>query len=237
MWLTKPGATDADYQELSVLLESDLKIPLSYEGRYRWIVFLNSKTESQAQVLNRYYGIFQDRTLKVRGIDLRRHDTPPIVNKCQEDMLSILSQAEDSEQFKALIPNALKTVEEYAGKLRNSQIPIKDLVITRSLSKEPGEYSHKFPQAIAAQLLKSEGGSVHAGQQVSYILTVDSSKRNETSSTAPGLADENTVIDYRRYVDLLISSTANLLLPFGYNRNTLAISLDQTIPRFVQASA
>jgi DNA polymerase elongation subunit (family B) len=234
LWLTKPGATDADYQELCALLESDLKIPLSYEGRYRWIVFLNSKTESQAQVLNRYYGIFQDRTLKVRGIDLRRHDTPPIVNKCQEDMLSILSQADDSEQFKALIPKALKTVEEYAGKLRNSQIPIEDLVFTRSLSKEPGEYSHKVPQAIAAQLLKSEGGSVHAGQQVNYILTVDSSKRDETSSTAPELADENTVIDHRRYVDLLISSTANLLLPFGYNRSALAISFDQTIPRFVQ---
>ncbi|MBO0887788.1 hypothetical protein J2P12_01665 [Candidatus Bathyarchaeota archaeon] len=234
MWLTKPGATDRDYQELSALLESDLQIPLSFEGRYRWIVFLNSKTESQAQVLNRYYGIFQDRTLKVRGIDLRRHDTPPIVNKCQEEMLEILSHADSSEQFKTMIPTALKIVEEYARKLRNSQIPINDLVITRSLSKEPSEYSDKVPQAIAAQLLKNEGGSVHAGQQVSYILTMDSSKRGETQSTAPELADDNTVIDYRRYVDLLISSTANLLLSFGYNKSILALSLDQPSPRFVQ---
>src|SRR5438132_9716263 len=82
MWLTKPDATSADYEELCAVIKKDLKLPLSFEGQYKWIVFLNSKTDPEAPVLNRYYGIFQDRTLKVRGIDVRRHDTPRLVEKC-----------------------------------------------------------------------------------------------------------------------------------------------------------
>ena len=234
MWLTKHGATDADYETLCALLQKELEIPLNFEGRYKWMVFLNSKTDSQAQVLNRYYGIFQDRTLKIRGIDLRRHDTPPIVKSCQKAILSLFSNADNSEQFLALISQALEIVEEYAWKLRTNLVPIEDLVITRSLSKNPSEYSHKVPQAIAAQLLKNEGATVHAGQQISYVLTYDSSKKHETKATAPELTDENTVYNHQRYIDILISSTANLLLPFGYNRNSLATTLGQTsIPQQV----
>jgi DNA polymerase, archaea type len=227
MWLTKPGATATDYEELCESIERDLGIPLSYEGQYKWIVFLNSKTDQQSQVLNRYYGIFQDQTLKTRGIDLRRHDTPKIIEKCQNEMLTILSKASSSREFKILIPQVLNVVREYASKLRNNLVPIEDLAITRSLSKNPGEYSHTVPQAIAAQRLINEGARVHAGQQVSYVLTLDKSKIHETTATSPELADDNTVYDPQSYLDLVISSTANLLLPFGYDKKSLTASLAQ----------
>ena len=225
MWLTKTDATAADYEELCAVIKKDLKLPLSFEGQYKWIVFLNSKTDPQAPVLNRYYGIFQDRTLKVRGIDVRRHDTPTIVEKCQTRMLAILKEADNSREFQALIPQVLNTLREYASKLRSGTIPIEELIITKNLSKVPNEYTHRVPQAIAAQRLIDEGGTVHAGQQVSYILTIDTSTIPENQALPPELADDNTVYDPERYVDLLVSSTANLLLPFGYDVKSLTASL------------
>src|SRR5206468_2661006 len=153
------------------------------------------KIDAQAQVLNRYYRIFQNQTLRVRGIDLRRHDTPEIVRKCQRDMLAILSTAHDSQEFKTLVPQVLDTLREYASKLQSNSVPLEELVITRSLSKNPGEYSHKVLQAIAAQLLKNEGGSVHAGQQVSYVMTIDSPNRKMTTAAPPELVDDNTIIN------------------------------------------
>jgi DNA polymerase, archaea type len=219
MWLCKPDATDNDYEELAVLLRKQTCIPLSYEGRYKWVVFLNSKTETQSQVLNRYYGIFQDRTLKVRGIDLRRHDTPGIVRDCQNKIFSVLSEAENTTELKALVPKVLEFVGEFVSGLKGKEAPIEDLVITRSLSKNPREYSHRVPQAIAAQLLEKNGGSVHAGQQIKYILTLD--KKNGTTATAPELADDDTVYDTTSYVNLLISATANLLSPLGYDKKIL----------------
>ena len=225
MWLTKRDATAADYEELCAVIRKDLKLPLSFEGQYKWIVFLNSKTDPQAPVLNRYYGIFQDRTFKVRGIDVRRHDTPEIVQTCQKEMLGLLKEADNSKEFLALIPQVLNILREYASKLRRGTVPIEELIITKNLSKMPNEYTHRVPQATAAQYLIDEGGRVHAGQQVSYVLTIDTSTIPESQALPPELADDDTVYDPERYVDLLVSSTANLLLPFGYDVKSLTACL------------
>src|SRR2546425_821246 len=171
-WLRKQEATRGEYEDLCRVIRDKLRLPISFEGVYRWIVFLSSKIDSKVGVLNRYYGIFEDGTLKVRGIDLRRHGTPEIVRQCQSEMLEILTKARDSNEFRLLIPSALKVLERFVGSLRDGTVPIEDLVIVKNLSKNPDEYTHQVPQAIAARHLVAQGGSVHAGQQVSYILQV-----------------------------------------------------------------
>src|SRR2546425_756266 len=158
MWLKKPSATAEEYEELCSEISRELNLPISFEGIYKWVVFLNSKIDPRVPVLNRYYGIFQDGTLKVRGIDLRRHDTPGIVRQCQEEMLGVFSKANNSSEFKLLIPKALNILERYAILLRKRKVPLEDLVIEKNLSKDPGEYTHKVPQAIAARHLVKEGG-------------------------------------------------------------------------------
>src|SRR5437870_3634056 len=219
MWLRKPSATAEEYEELCSKISREFNLPISFEGIYKWVVFLNSKIDPRVPVLNRYYGIFQDGTLKVRGIDLRRHDTPGIVRQCQEEMLGVFSEANNSSEFKLLIPKALKVLERYAILLRKRKVPFEDLVIEKNLSKDPGEYTHKVPQAIAARHLVKEGGTVHAGQRVNYILTHDWAGVPEKLALPPELADENTVYDSERYIDLLCSSATNLLLPMGHTTN------------------
>ncbi len=221
MWLRKPTATVGEYEELCSEISRELNLPISFEGIYKWVVFLNSKIDPRVPVLNRYYGIFQDGTLKVRGIDLRRHDTPGIVRQCQEEMLRVFSEANNSSEFKLLIPRALKVLERYATLLRKRKVPLENLVIEKNLSKDPEEYTHKVPQAIAARHLVKEGGTVHAGQRINYILTHDWAGVPEKLALPPELADENTVYDSERYIDLLCSSATNLLLPMGYTTKSL----------------
>ncbi len=223
-WLRKKEATRGEYEDLCRIIREKLRLPISFEGVYRWIVFLSSKTDSKVGVLNRYYGIFEDGKLKVRGIDLRRHDTPDIVRQCQSDMLKIFTRARDSNEFRLLIPSALRVLEKFVGSLRDGTVPLKDLVIVRNLSKNPDEYTHQVPQAIAARHLVAQGGSVHAGQQVSYILTNDQTRM----AVPPEIVDEGTVYDSERYVDLLCSSTANLLLPLGYDTKYLRTMFKRT---------
>jgi DNA polymerase, archaea type len=221
MWLAKPSATTADYEELCREINLELDFPLSLEGQYRWIVFLNSKTVVHSSVLNRYYGILQSGTLKIRGIDLRRHDTPMVIRDCQKEMFRVFERAKNAQEFRGLIPEALNVLRNYASELRQGSVPIDDLIITRSMSKNPEEYTNRVPQGVAAEHILNEGGAVQAGQQVRYVLTLDDSKKSGEQALPPELVDDNTVYDSRRYVDLLISSAANLLLPFGYNRKLL----------------
>ena len=44
-------------------------------------------------VPNRYFGVFEDGSLKLRGIEARRHDTPVFFSNYQQLILNILSEA------------------------------------------------------------------------------------------------------------------------------------------------
>ena len=215
LWLSKPGAALEDFRRVCVELGRELELPIGFEGRYRWIVFLNSKVDPRVPVLNRYYGVLEDGTVKVRGIELRRHDTPGIVNRCQAGMLGVLGRARNSFEFKALVPEALSVLGSYVEMVRERRVPLEELLIAKNLSKNPDEYSKLVPQAIAAKLLAKEGGRVHAGQRVDFVLT-------RKKGAIPGeLVDGNLVYDWERYRELLISSAESLLLPFGYDRDIL----------------
>ncbi len=221
MWLQKPNSIPEEYEELCRTIKNELHLPISFEGLYKWIVFLNSRTDQRIPVLNRYYGIFQDDILKIRGIDLRRHDTPGIVRKCQTDMLTVLSKANNAEEFKALMPEALAIVQSYVQLIRTGTVPVEELVIEKRLSKNLHEYRNLVPQAIAAQHLAREGKEVHAGQTISYVLTYDNSKITQNRALPAELVTDEGSFDSQRYVDLLLSSMVNLLLPFGYDLESL----------------
>ena len=221
MWLKKKDATIDEYKLLCDEIEGELDLPISFEGRYKWIVFLNSRINPKLPVLNRYYGVFEDGSLKVRGIDLRRHDTPNIVRNCQRAMLSVLSEANNSSEFIALIPKALKVMRMYVMMLRRRETSIEDLVLEKRLSKSPGEYTNRVEQAIAASHLVKEGGSVHGGQSVSYVITSDTSRISDNRAIPIELLDERAHYDSEKYITLLLSSAMNLLLPFGYDLDYL----------------
>jgi DNA polymerase-2 len=44
-------------------------------------------------VLNRYYGVMESGKLKVRGIEVRKHDTPRFVYNAQMEMINVFSAA------------------------------------------------------------------------------------------------------------------------------------------------
>jgi DNA polymerase-2 len=229
MWLKKPGATPAEYEGLCREIEAQLHFPIEFEGLYKWIVFLNSRTDPRIPVLNRYYGVFQNGKLKLRGIDLRKHDTPGIVRRCQSDMLTLLAKAENFEEFKALIPEALTVVKSYVNLIQHGAVPVEDLTVEKRLSKNPNEYRNMVPQSIAAQHLVGEGMEAHAGQTISYILTYDKSRITQNRAIPTELMNEDSNFDSKRYVDLLLSSTTNLLLPFEDDPCVLRGSLQRTL--------
>jgi len=223
MWLKQPNASDEEYRQVCVAIERELGLPISFEGRYRWIVFLNSRVDPRVPVLNRYYGMFQDGTLKVRGIELRRHDTPEIVRKCQADMLSILSHADNSREFEALMPRALEVMNRYVSLLRSGNAPLEELVIEKRLSKTPNEYRNLVPQAVAAKHLVTEGGSIHAGQNVRFIVSNRGSKIVGNRALPLELIDESCTYDSEAYVELIVRCATNLFLPFELDTKKLRI--------------
>ena len=71
-------------------------VKLALEGVYRWIYFMASKQDPQRPVATRYFGVFEDGSLKVRGLMCRRRDTPPFVRRAQEAMLTKTGRGGDA---------------------------------------------------------------------------------------------------------------------------------------------
>ncbi len=155
--------------------------------------------------------------MKVRGIDLRRHDTAEIVCDCQREILTFLSRASNTIEFRGLIPQALGITRRYIHLIRTYQVPVEKLILEKRLSKSPEEYRSLNHQAIAAQQLHREGRYVHAGQNIRYIVTADEASIQSNRAVPSELFEESTGYDPEAYVKLLMTSFVNLFLPAGYN--------------------
>ena len=83
-------------QEVQPLLDeiaSRTGLPVALEGIYRWVAFLPSRSDERVPVANRYFGVFQDGSLKLRGLEARRGDTPPFIGKVQMGLLERLARS------------------------------------------------------------------------------------------------------------------------------------------------
>jgi DNA polymerase-2 len=67
-------------------------LPIALEGIYRWVAFLPSRSDARVPVANRYFGVFQDGSLKLRGLEARRGDTPPFIAAVQMGILERLAR-------------------------------------------------------------------------------------------------------------------------------------------------
>ena len=214
LWWKKDSATEEDYLKLKADIEKMMQLPISFEGIYRWIVFLPSKTHRNVPVLSRYYGVFRNGKIKDRGIATRRDDTPPIVNKCIWKMLSLLAEAKDAEEFYTKLPSACKVVERCVDVLRSGDVSLEELVIRKRLSYNPNEYRNMVLHAVAANQLVKEGAPPNAGESVNYIITNSQSRFPSKRVLAYELCDDYTRYDAEAYVGLLTSAAETMFMCF-----------------------
>ncbi|MCW4029769.1 MAG: hypothetical protein NWE92_09015 [Candidatus Bathyarchaeota archaeon] len=216
LWLKKPNATPQDYQHLCKAITDEIGIPINFEGIYRWIAFLPSKLHPKIGVLNRYFGVFDDGKLKVRGLEVRRSDTPKFVYDAQMEMMKALASARNNQEFTEKIPAALQVVRAYRQRLIDGDIALGDLIVTRHLSKNPDEYKQKVSQLIAAEQLQQQGAPAHAGNNVAFLFTDTKNRRPSRRVRAEKLLQNGVNADVERYLSLLYASAETLLSVKGY---------------------
>ena len=222
LWLKKHGAVSEDYEKLCTEINKKVGLELDYDGLYKWIVFLPSKTHLGVPVLNRYYGVKENGKLKFRGLEIRRRDTSKFVYDAQYDMIRALASAENSQEFVTKIPEALNVVKTYKKKLLDNEVPVWYLVITKRLSKETNDYSQNVSQRLAGKQLVKEGFEVYAGKNVKFVFTGAENKQPIRRVKPKELIDDKTHPDATKYLSLLYSSASNLLGQFGFCSQTVS---------------
>jgi len=216
IWVQKKNVVNNDYKSLKIEIENKTGFPISFEGIYKWIVFVPSKSNTILPVSNRYFGVFEDGTVKMRGIEARRHDTAEFFSNVQQGILNIMSEANSIKEVRDLMPKVRKFFQMHLELLRYKKVPINDLVLTKRISKDVDEYKNRNTVELDALLqLKHAGKSLKSGQILKYVLTDYYRKNSRKRSVPVELINSKTVYDTKRYSELLVETCNSVTEPFG----------------------
>jgi len=216
LWIQREGADRADYERLLNRIQTQTGLRVGLEGIYSWLAFLPSRTEPRIAVANRYFGAYEDGSVKVRGVEARRHDTPPFIKDAQLEMLALLSQARGIDGFRAAVPRVVACAQEKLRALRAGEISTRDLVVTHRLSRRPEEYRVRTPAARVAQQLTEAGVELSPGEMLRFVY-VPGPEKVRAWEGDPG----DQPYDVGAYVELLTRAVESLLAAVGVDRSTL----------------
>ena len=95
-------------------------------------------------------------------------------------------------------------------------VPINDLVFTKSLSKGAKEYEVSTVETGAVAQLDDEGKELRGGQTLRYIITDYYRKNKKKRSLPVEMINEATTYDASRYIELLAETCNVVMSPFGH---------------------
>ncbi len=219
LWVQKEGAREVDdFQPLLHEILHRTGLPVSLDGLYRWIAFLGSRQDRRVPVANRYFGAYRDGTLKTRGIEVRRRDTPEWIKGIQHEILNRLAQVREVSDLPGQLPGIHDMLRSRLNSLRKGRVPLSRLLVSQKLSRELEEYKVPSPAARAARQLARHGVELTPGQRVRFLYT-----RGEPGVYAWDLPGDPHpgIVDTDDYAELLLRAAHTVLRPLGVEEDTL----------------
>lgn len=197
-----------DLGALLACIEARTGLPIALDGIYRWVAFLPSRLCASRPVANRYFGVFENGEVKVRGIAARRRDTPSWIAAVQMELVEYLAHSGDPVQA---LPGAGRILRARLAQMRNGQVNLEQMLVAQRLTRDADAYRSPSPAARAALQLQEVGKVVKPGQRVRFLYTVG----------APGVyawdlprSPDPGSLDLARYRELLLRAAREVLEPF-----------------------
>jgi DNA polymerase-2 len=230
LWIRKEHLREEEVLEICRRIGEATGITMSLEGIYQWMAFLPSKENPENPVANRYFGLFKSGKIKARGVAFRRSDIPPLIQEAQIRMIEVLAEAKNMNDYRLKIPKILDLLLEYSMRLKNGVTKQEDLAIGKRISQEPNAYKVDSLTALAAQQLEDFGIPIHPGEKVRYMIKdAESKDKGERVRPFPLVGPDDTY-DVKKYLELLLKATEELLIHFGYDVKRLEKLMDAPSP-------
>lgn len=213
LYVRREGATRTEYEQLAAEIQRLTDLPIAVEALYRYVIFLPSRQFDDVPVPNRFFAVAEDGQLKVRGLECRRHDTPPLVARMQREVLAILAAAHDEATYQQKLLEARKVADRYLEKLREGEVAIQDLAISRRITRAPRDYQKPSHAAIAAQQLFGSGVPLRPGETVEYVITNAEARLPNDRVRAFALWNGGYGYDRKKYAAMLEEAFQTFTIP------------------------
>lgn len=136
-------------------IERELKLDVEIGEVYKRIFFTEAK--------KRYAGLRQDGSLDIVGLEVIRGDWAEVAKEVQERVLEIILREQSPKKAIEYVHNTIEA-------LKQRKVPLRDLIIWKTLTKPPEQYEIKAPHVEAAKILKEKGWRLTSGDKIGYVI-------------------------------------------------------------------
>jgi DNA polymerase elongation subunit (family B) len=114
--------------------------------------------------------------------------------------------------------------------LKDGRMKQEDLAIAKRISREPNAYKVDSLTALAAQQLEDTGIPIHPGEKVKYVIK-DALSKDKAERVRPfPLVGPDDTYDVKKYQEMLVKATEEILIHFGYDAKRLKELIDVSLP-------
>ena len=145
-------ATTDQYERIVSILQKETSLPISIEHDFKFLVLLPLEPSEKIEALKQYYGVTHEGKLVVRGVEIRRHDTPNLIKQFQAELLSTLFDYNSKEEIiDKGYENALLLVTKTIDRIMigGKDVTKNDFVISKLLGQNIEKYRSLFPHVSA----------------------------------------------------------------------------------------
>lgn len=224
VFVKKPDASKADYERLARSLGSRTRLPTSLDHHFKFVMLLPLEGDPSMiiEAQNRYFGILYDGEVVARGIELRRHDTPPFIKDFQLELIKTLFAGYDTvEDVRSKgYERATLLVTEKIDQIMTGRVRVEDLVVSKILRKSLGEYRSLFPHVATAIRLTGMGKTISEGDNIQFLFT-DANHMNPLCRVVAKeeIDDPAEVrVDREKYREMLLDAAETVLSTLGFSR-------------------
>jgi DNA polymerase elongation subunit (family B) len=223
LFVKHPEADKKDYQNLAEEITDTTGLPMGLDHHFQYLVLLNKATDPNLMATNHYYGKQVDNTMFYRGIEVRRHDTPPYIHRVQEQMIKTLLQPNEPEN---VLTDGLRQAQgiarEAIHELKQGHVDPRELVISKRLRRSLDDYTSKQPHIVAALLGDME--------EMSRYILVNTQHNNPYLRVMPEtMIDKNhRAYDRRKYAAMMKRAAWNILRPFIPDETKIGQNIRET---------
>ncbi len=194
--------------------KDDHNVELEVEKEFRYVVLSNRKKN--------YLGVTREGKADVKGLTGKKSHTPKFIKTMFYELIDILTEVQNKEEFTQAKNRIIKKIAEYAKKIEGKEIPLTELAFNVTISKAPSEYVKTIPQHIRAAKQLENIREIKKGDIISYVKI-----RNKPGVKPVELATQNE-IDSSKYMEFMESTLEQITSSMDLDFDTILGKPKQT---------
>jgi DNA polymerase I len=146
----------------------------------------------------------------IKGLTGKKRHIPEFLTKAFYEMVSILSNVKDPNEFENARARIREIVKACYLKLRNRQYSVEELAFSVMMGRETGSYRKTTPQHVkAAKQLEGAGVETRSGELIAFVKVI-----GQQGVKPVQLANVDD-IDIQKYMEYLQSTFEQVLDALG----------------------